>query len=357
MTDAELTLNPTVPVNEHDRLEPDTLQKYLQPVLGLTGSRFQVRRFPAGFSNLTYLITTEEKKFVLRRPPFGVKARSAHDMGREYKVLSSLKPLFPLCPTPLHYCEDESIIGSPFFVMEHLDGLILRQDASSTDPDMFRVQATEMMRVLATLHRLDPNHPEISIRGTPDGSVDRQIRGWSERFRASRTEDVPDFETVMAWISDHRPPATATLPAVIHNDYKPDNIVFDPRDPGRIIGVLDWEMATLGDACMDLGNSLAYWVEKSDPPDKQIFRTMPTDLPGAPTRREMLAIWEENTGHKIDNFSWYYLFGVFRLAVISQQIYFRFSKGQANDPRFSMMSHAVKAMERVCRNIMETGDY
>ncbi len=316
----------------------------------------QIRQFPSGFSNLTYLITAGDRQMVLRRPPIGANIKSGHDMGREYRVLSALHPVFPRCPRPLVFTEDESLIGAPFFVMEKLSGIILRKDLPtglSYSPNLARTLCENLVDALADIHAIDVKLAGLDFIGKPTGYVKRQVDGWSNRYRRAKTADAPDFEAVMAWLADKMPGDTK-MPAMVHNDYKLDNLVLDPKNPEQITGILDWEMATHGDPLMDLGNSLAYWVEKNDPEEMQMMRTMPTNMEGALTRREILDRYALKTGRDTSLFDFYYCFGLFRLAVIAQQIYNRYHQGITKNKRFAMLIFGVIELEKTALGVMES---
>jgi aminoglycoside phosphotransferase (APT) family kinase protein len=320
---------------------------------GLDGE-LEVLQFPAGNSNLTYQLRIGGREFVMRRPPFGRKPKSGHDMKREYTVLSALYGTFPYCPQPLAYTDDESILGAPFYVMERLNGIIVRRSFPNglmRSADEERAVFESLVDVLVELHSLDHRALGLGNFGKPDGYVERQVLGWSERFRRARTPDVPDLEEVMAWLHD-KMPAGGDRACIIHNDYRLDNVVLDPDDPLRIIGVLDWEMATIGDPLMDLGETLAYWIQDDDPPGLRAMRMQPTNAAGAPSRDEVVARYTEKTGCDLDHLDFYYCFGLFRIAVISQQIYYRYYKGQSHDLRFGMYGHTVEGMEEVCRGVI-----
>lgn len=305
----------------------------------------RVRQFPGGKSNLTYLVEQGEHRYVLRRPPFGTKAKSAHDMAREFRVLSALKPHFPYAPRALAYGEDESVMGCPFYLMEKLDGIILRRELPeglSLKPEAARRLGENLLDVQVRLHAIDVQAAGLVELGKAEGYVHRQIAGWSERYRAAHTDDVPDGETVMAWLAAHEP-ADSPRAVLIHNDYKFDNVLLNP-DTLEISGVLDWEMATLGDPLMDLGASLAYWVEAGDGPELLAIRQLPTHLPGMPKRAELVARYAEKSGLAIADFRFYYAYGLFRLAGIAQQIYFRYRQGQTKDPRFAQFGQFVRVL-------------
>ena len=341
-----------------EEIDPGRVKTFLhENINGLKGN-IVITQFPGGFSNLTYLIDIGGKKRVLRRPPIGAMVKAGHDMGREYRVLKALYPVFPYCPEPLAYTDDTSIIGAPFFVMEKLSGIILRKDMPK-GLCFSRDQAENLCRaltnLLADLHAIDIKKAGLDFIGKPEGYVQRQVEGWAARYRRAKTDDAPDFEPIMDWLGDKKPKDT-DHPCIVHNDYKFDNVVLDPADPGKIIGVLDWEMTTCGDPLMDLGNSLAYWVEKNDPEHMQVMRTMPTHMEGALTRQEILDQYEKQTGRSTRHFDFYYCFGLFRLAVIAQQIYYRFFHKITNNKRFALLIFAVINLEKTALKLIESSD-
>ena len=340
-------------VRQGEDLDLKTVEAFLKDAIpGLRGE-LVVEQFPSGFSNLTYLIKVGNRELVLRRPPFGRKAKSAHDMGREYRVLTALNPVFTYCPKPLAYTDDEGIMGCPFYVMDRIRGIIPRKrfpKGVDLSPDEMRKLCESLLDVQYELHSVDYKRIGLEGLGRPEGYVRRQVEGWSERYRAARTPDAPDFEDVMAWLHEKMPP-DFSRPALIHNDYKLDNVVLDPANPLRIIGVLDWEMATIGDPLMDLGSSLGYWVQADDPEDIQAVGMLPTNLPGALTREEMAQRYAEKAGITIDNFDFYQCFGIFRVVVILQQIYYRYYHGQTRDERFKMLIFGVHIAGQAAQKI------
>jgi len=344
-------------IREGEELDVSTLETFLKDeIKGLSGP-FDVKQFPSGFSNLTYQITAGDRELILRRPPFGTKAKSAHDMGREFNILTALYSVFPYCPKPYVYSEDESIIGSSFYVMEKLQGIILRKNLPkglSFTPQEARTLSESSLDIQHQLHSVDYSAIGLENFGKPQGYVRRQVEGWSKRYRNARTADAPDFEEVMAWLDKQQPP-DCEKPGIIHNDYKLDNLVLDPENPTKIVGVLDWEMATLGDPLMDLGSSLAYWVQKSDSAEMIGMRSLPTHLDGFLTREELVERYLEKAGLKIDSFDFYLVFGMFRLAGIAQQIYYRYFHGQTRDKRFAMLVFAVGILEKEARKIIKKG--
>jgi aminoglycoside phosphotransferase (APT) family kinase protein len=341
-------------IREGEELDVSTLETFLKDeIAGLSGP-FEVKQFPSGFSNLTYQITAGDRELILRRPPFGTKAKSAHDMGREFNILNALYSVFPYCPRPYIYSEDETIIGSSFYVMEKLQGIILRKNLPkglSFSPEQARLLSESALDVQHRLHSVDYRSIGLGDFGKPQGYVRRQVEGWSKRYRNAKTDDAPDFEAVMEWLDKHQPP-DCERPGIIHNDYKLDNLVLDPETPTKIVGVLDWEMATLGDPLMDLGSSLAYWVQKSDSDEMIGMRSLPTHLDGFLTREQLVDRYLEKSGLKIDSFDFYLVFGMFRLAGIAQQIYYRYFHGQTRDKRFAMLIFAVAILEKEARKIM-----
>jgi aminoglycoside phosphotransferase (APT) family kinase protein len=349
-------IDPTRPVRAGEDLDTEHIGAYLKQTLDLQGP-LTIRQFPGGYSNLTYFIDAGGRELVLRRPPFGTKAAKAHDMGREYRILKALRPVYPYVPEALAYCDDAAVIGAPFYVMERIRGVILRKDLPpglSYTPHQARTLCLRLLEAQVALHRIDFTAAGLADLGHPEGYVQRQVDGWSQRYRAARTEDAPDFEAVMTWLSGNRPP-DSSRPGLVHNDFRLDNVVLDPADPVRIIGVLDWEMATIGDPLMDLGNSLAYWIEAGDSEEMQALRLMPTHIPGALTRAELVAAYSEKSSLAVGDIAFYYAFGLFRLAVIAQQIYYRYFHGQTRDPRFAMLIFAVAALEHRAADVIAGG--
>lgn len=341
-----------------EELDVVRLGAYLREHLPAGVGGITIAQFPSGHSNLTYLITTDGGQYVLRRPPFGRKAKTAHDMGREYRVLKALKPLFPYCPAPLLYCEDESVIGSPFFIMERLSGIILRKDPPpglTLTAFQARALCERLVEVLVELHQVEWQGNDLKTIGKPQGYVARQVEGWSRRYREARTPDAPSCEELMAWLAERMPPESPVV-SVIHNDYRFDNVVLDARDPLRVVGVLDWEMATVGDPLMDLGGGLAYWIDPDDPPEMQAIRLVPTAMDGMMTRKEFVSLYGYLMGVDLGCFDYYYVFGLFRLAAIAQQIYWRYYHGQTRDERFRSLIFAVHVLEKAARKVAEASD-
>ena len=342
-------------VRDENRFDPAQILPFLKSqVPGLPDGPATLQQFQGGASNLTFQLTVGDREMILRRPPAGTKPRSGHDMAREFQVLTALHGHFPV-PRPLAYCEDAALIGAPFYVMEKLRGVILRRDPPRElryDPAQARQLCLNLVDTLIRLHAIDYAAIGLGELGKPEGYVGRQVGGWCDRFQKAWTDDVPRCEELMDWLHLHRPP-DSTRPAIIHNDYRFDNVVLDPRDNLTIIGVLDWEMCTLGDPLMDLGSALAYWVQPGDAPPMQAVRMQPSNLPGMLTREQIADHYGEKTGRDIPNLDFYYVFGLFRLAVIAQQIYYRWKLGQTKNPRFQSFGMFVAVLSQVADAVMQ----
>ncbi|ROZ89374.1 phosphotransferase family protein [Gordonia sp. OPL2] len=314
---------------------------------GLDGTP-TVKQFSGGASNLTYLLSYPDRDLILRRAPGGTKARGAHDMGREFRIQSKLSAVLPYIAPMVAFCDDESVLGSDFYVMGKIDGIIAGTEFPpevSLSPEQARDLCLHFIDTLVELHSVDPEKAGLADLGKGFGYVRRQVEGWSARFRNARTDDVPDYEAVMAWLAENQPDDIANC--VIHNDFKLDNVVLSNEDPTRVIGILDWEMATLGDPLMDVAGSLAYWVQADDDEATQAMRRVPTNLPGMLTRTEFVERYCERMGFVMtpEKWRWYEAFGHFRLAVIAQQIYYRYYHGQTTNERFGALGFAVGMVE------------
>jgi aminoglycoside phosphotransferase (APT) family kinase protein len=334
-------------IRQGEELDLASLEPYLRTQFPDADGPIAVRQFPAGHSNLTYSVNLGDKEMVLRRPPFGSKVKSAHDMGREYHVLSKLHNAYP-SPAPLLHCTDESVIGAPFYVMERVRGVILRKnlpDGLALAPETARRLSESFIDNLAALHSLDYKALGLADLGKPAGYLERQVKGWLERYHGSKTEELPEVEYLSAWLGKHMPlQSDATL---IHNDYKYDNLILSEDDITHIKAVLDWEMCTLGDPLTDLGTALAYWVNADDPQHLQMVRWGPTSIPGSLTRQELAARYAEKTGRSLDNIVFYYVFALLKVAVIIQQIYYRYCHGLTKDQRFATLGDVTKMLLQV----------
>jgi aminoglycoside phosphotransferase (APT) family kinase protein len=355
--------NPAEPVRDEDAFDVEAVTRWLRAnatafVEDLEGTP-EVRQFPGGASNLTYLLRYDppdraRRDLILRRPPTGAKAAGAHDMGREFRIQSALAPVFAYVPRMVGFCQDDSVIGSDFYVMERLDGTILRRDLPwRLTPDEASTLCANALDVLVALHSVDvETHPELAELGRGDGYVARQVSGWTDRFERARTDDTGDWSDVVAWLDAHQPRDAAQV--LIHNDFRLDNLVLAPDDRLRIVGVLDWEMATVGDPLMDLGGMLAYWVERDDDEFFQMFRRQPSSEPGMWTRREFVERYCERMGFGLTPEQWlfYEVFGLFRLAVIAQQIWYRYFHGQTTNEAYAVFGPAVGYLETRCRSLV-----
>lgn len=343
-----LTGDDTRPVRPGEELEWPRLEAWLHehlPASGLrldAGEPMQAAQFPGGHSNLTYLVRVGAEELVVRRPPFGPVPPTAHDMAREYRWLAAIHPVFPLAPRVYALCEDPAVIGSVFYVMERRHGVVVREQEPAgirDHPAVRRRISLAVVDTLAGLHAIDIEASGLAHLGKPSGFVERQVRGWTERWNRSRTHDLPQMETVARWLVESLPP-NPSRPSVVHGDFKLDNLMLDPADPGRPVAVFDWEMAALGDPLVDLGILLAYWAATA-PPGQQDALTTVTTLPGWLTPGELVGRYAAHSGRDLSGLKFYEVFALFKIAVVVQQIYHRFVKGQTNDPRFATLGDRV----------------
>lgn len=336
-----------------EELDVAAVDRWLATVApGLEGPP-EVTQIAGGASNWTYRLRYRNRDLVLRRPPAGTKARSAHDMAREHDIQKALERAYPVVPRMVGLCRDPSVIGAEFYVMERIDGLVPRASLPpgvSLDRAETRRLCTGFVDKLVELHAVDPRAAGLEGLGKGPGYPRRQVEGWSERYRRARTWNVPSFALVQAWLAERVPADVATC--VIHNDWKLDNMVLDPGDPTRIVGVLDWEMATIGDPLMDLAGALAYWVHADDPLLLRATRRQPSHLPGMLRREEVVAVYLERTGLRPASWAFYEVFGLFRLAAIAQQIYYRYHHRQTRNPAFRSFWILVNYVDWRCRRII-----
>src|ERR1041385_40249 len=345
----------SVAVRSGEELPLEPLLNYLSTHLPELTGPLVVEQFPAGFSNLTYLLRFPDRELVLRRPPIGAKIKTAHDMSREYRILSHLYPVYQKVPRPLLFCEDESIIGAPFYVMERVKGIILRAKPPAgiaLSPVLMRTLSETFVENLAEIHEIDYEAAGLGELGSPQGYVKRQVEGWTRRYYNARTDDVPAIERLAEWLEQNQP-ADSVKAALIHNDYKYDNLVLAPDDLGRVVAVLDWEMATIGDPLLDFGTSLGYWVEAEDPEEWQRYGFGLTALTGSLRRTELLEIYSRRTGREIGEPVFYFAYGLLKIAVIVQQMYFRYQKGRPRDPRFAQLGGLVGACGELAQRAIE----
>ncbi len=334
------------PVRPGEELDHKALRQYLsqQSLVSDPDAELNVSQFSNGYSNLTYLLDIEAKQYVLRRPPKGAIKRG-HDMSREYKVLSRLYKGFRKSPKALCYTDDESVIGSSFYIMEKIDGIILSPKEAfkrKISPEEFPVIANSWLDTFVELHAVDYKAVGLEDLGRPVGYVQRQVENWSKQYLKAATMEVPEAHTVMKWLDENQPKEYEH--SLIHNDYKYDNIVFADDSWQEVRSVLDWEMCTLGDPMMDLGGSIAYWTMESDDDRVKMGLASPTVMPGNPGREEIVQMYAQRTGKPINHLVFYYSFGLFKLAVIVQQIYYRYQKGLTKDKRFANLDQAAQLL-------------
>ena len=363
MSDSEVTLTDGLidrprRVRDGEELNLDALAAWLRANTKLLDNvlpTIQVLQFPSGYSNLTYMLRIGEQEAVLRRPPFGNTVKSGHDMQREYTVLSKLAPVYPLAPTPLAYCDDPAVLGVPFYLMERRRGVIIRRrppPGMNLDEATSRALSCALIDGLADLHGIDWRGVGLGDFGKPQGYASRQIQGWTRRWERAKTDDMPKLDAVAAWLASSLPADADADPALIHNDYKYDNVLLDAGgletgENVRINAVLDWEMATIGSPRMDLGTTLGYWVEAGDDARIQNLAFGPTNLPGSLTRAEVIDRYQERTGIELSSGVYYRVFGLFKIAVIVQQIYARYKQGSTQDPRFAALGYFVTMLAEV----------
>lgn len=333
-------------VRPDERLDEARLEAYLRKsVPGLEGPMV-LRQFHGGHANLTYDVRFGARELVLRRPPLGPVAPKSHDMRREFRALDALAPLFPYSPRPVVLCEDEEVIGAIFFVMERARGIVVRQtwpDALGDDPTLRRRMAESLIDALADLHLVDTSRPEVAALGKPEGFVERQVKGWHGRWEAARTREIPLMDQLAAWLVERIPDPQRV--SVLHNDYKLDNAMFAADDPGRLVAIFDWDMTSLGDPLVDLGTLLGYWSEAADATPRGTGGGV-TTLPGFPTRVEVAERYAARTGVDLTHVPWFETFALFKTAVVLEQIYVRFVRGQTQDERFKALGEFVPQLAK-----------
>jgi aminoglycoside phosphotransferase (APT) family kinase protein len=309
----------------------------------------QVEQFPGGHSNLTYLIRFGETELVLRRPPLGPVAPTAHDMAREYRWLSAVSPVFVLAPRAYLLCDDTSVVGSIFYVMERRHGVVVRSDEPDAlqRPEVRRRVGGAVVDALADLHAIDLDAAGLSHLGKPAGFVERQVKGWTDRWHRSKTAELPEMEDLAKWLFARLPPSPSR-PGIVHGDFKLDNLMLAAGQLDRIVAVFDWEMSALGDPLVDLGILLAYWMPTA-PPSQHDALTTVTSRPGWFTRDEVIERYAVRTGRDVSNIGYYEVFALFKIAVVIQQIYYRFVVGQTDDPRFATFGDRVTYLARHAR--------
>lgn len=337
----------TIAIREDEDFDHERLAAHLRGQLLGSEQPLTIRQFGGGHANLTYLLQYGEQEYVLRRPPLGPVAATAHDMGREYRVLSVLHRVYALAPRAYHFCEDAAVIGAPFFVMERRRGTVVRfaippEFGGGQDADANRRISEALIDALADLHQADYRAIGLDTLGKPEGFLRRQIDGWAQRYERSQTRDLPVVAEVVAWLRDEQPPSPpATL---LHNDWRLDNMMLDSADPGRVVAVFDWDMCTLGDPLADLGTLLSSWREAGEPMAAMTAGSMPSTVPGFLTRRQAVERYGQRRGIDVGTVPYYYVFGMFKIAVVLQQIFHRYHLGQTKDQRFAVLDQVAEML-------------
>jgi aminoglycoside phosphotransferase (APT) family kinase protein len=362
MSDASVDSTDTKPVRASEQLNWDALAKYAREKLsGVLGETFDakspmtVEQFPGGHSNLTYLLRFGEQEFALRRPPLGPVPAKAHDMARECRILEAINPVFPLAPKPYVLCEDPDVIGSTFYIMERRRGVIIRHEEPAAlyeNPEERRRVSQAMIEVLADLHEVDMAQHGLVALGKPAGFVERQVKGWSQRWDGSKTSEQAEMNDLSHWLLERLPPE-CDRPTLLHGDYKLDNVMLDARDLGRVVAVFDWEMSAVGDPLVDLGFFLAYWVHTVPAAERDSLKSV-TSEPGWFTREEILEHYAARTGRDLTNIAFYEVFAVFKLAVVLQQIFYRYYHGQTDDPRFAHLDKHVESLAHIAARLVDS---
>ena len=351
-------MSETINVREGEDFDLEAVESYLRTyVEDLPEGELEVSQFPSGASNLTYLLKVGDWEGVLRRPPLGPIPPKAHDMGRESGILAKLNSVFPLAPKPYFFCEDESVIGSPFYVMERREGVVLDDsfpEGVEPDEELCRGISRTVVDTLVELHAADVQEAGLGDLGRPDGFLKRQTEGWISRYEKAKTEEIEEVEPLTAWLAGGVPESPP--PAIIHNDYKLNNLVLAPEDLTDVRAVLDWEMATVGDPLFDLAVSLSYWIEADDPDELKAVMPTVTATPGFMTRKDLIDRYAEQSGRDLSEMHWYVVFGYFKLAGILQQIYARWKNGQTTDERFATFGERVRTLILHAENLSRTGE-
>lgn len=350
-------MNDTKPIRHGEELNEKNLAEFLRDKLNLKTDEIEISQFPSGNSNLTYCVKIGDEEYVLRRPPFGNQVKSAHDMSREFNVLDKLSKVYKPAPKPLIYSDDESIIGSEFYLMERRRGTIIRGKSPAeleNSPELQRKLVETFIENLVALHALDYKKAGLENLGKPEGYTQRQTEGWTKRYFNAKTDKHFELEKAIEWLNENIPLDDA--PSLVHNDYKFDNIMLAPDDLTKIVAVLDWEMTTVGSPLMDFGTTLGYWMPKDAPKEMFQLPANPAVLMKNFSHRDLADIYAEKSGKELKNLNFYYAFGVFKIAVICQQIYFRFVKGFTKDERFKNFNYFVNALGKIALNAIESDE-
>ncbi len=345
-------MSDTKPIRKGEELDTAKLSEFLAEYLNDEISQIEISQFPAGASNLTYCVKIGENEYVLRRPPFGNQVKSAHDMSREFNVLSKLSEVYKPAPKPLIYCADKNIIGSEFYLMERRNGLIIRGKSPQKLENSNELQkkvCESFIENLVELHSLDYKKAGLENLGKPEGYTKQQVEGWTKRYFDSKTDEWNSLQTAIKWLNENIP-AEDKKASLVHNDYKFDNIMLNPEKLTEIVAVLDWEMTTIGSPLMDFGTTLGYWMSKEISDELLSMPFNPRILMENISRRELAEIYQEKSGRDLSNILYYYVFGTFKIAVIAQQIYYRYAKGFTSDKRFAKFNLFVATLGKIAQS-------
>jgi aminoglycoside phosphotransferase (APT) family kinase protein len=346
----------TKPIRQGEELNAANLREFLRENFDLKNDEIEISQFPAGSSNLTYCVRIGAEEYVLRRPPFGNQVKTAHDMSREFNVLSKLSAVYEPAPKPLIYCADENVIGAEFYLMERRRGLIIRgksPDELESSPELQNKVCESFIENLAALHALDYEKIGLGDLGKPEGYARRQVEGWTRRYFNAKTDEHAELEAAIEWLNQNIPATNGA--ALVHNDYKFDNVMLAPGDLTKIIAVLDWEMTTVGEPLMDLGTTLGYWMSREAGDEMLSMPFNPRVLMENVSRGRLVEIYAARSGRDVSNMLFYYAFGTFKIAVIAQQIYFRYVRGFTRDRRFAAFNRFVNALGKIALGAVESG--
>ncbi|MFL5625798.1 MAG: phosphotransferase family protein [Ktedonobacteraceae bacterium] len=352
-----MTVDDTIAVRKGESFDIPRVEQYLrQAIAGIGAGSLQVRQFPSGASNLTYLLQIGDWEGVLRRPPFGPVPPKAHDMERESSLLRKIHPVFPLAPMPYTFCNDLTILGVPFYVMERRKGIVINAsfppDVTPTS-DLCQNISAMVVDTLVQIHAIDWRGAGLDELGHPEGFLARQVKGWIERYFRAQTDDIPQVQPLTSWLAEHIPASPA--PTLIHNDFKLNNMLLDAHNLAQPVAVLDWEMATIGDPLFDLAVSLGYWVNAEDPVELQTVLPTVTTVPGFINRETFMQLYAQKSGRDLSSMQFYMTFAYFKLAVIIQQIYARWKKGQTQDERFAIFGERVRDVIKYAAHLSQGG--
>ena len=344
----------TAAVRRGEELNIDALTDYLSGKIEGAERGVVVEQFPNGHSNLTYLVRAGDRNYVLRRAPLGPVAPKAHDMAREYRILRAVHPHFPEAPEVYHLCEDPEVIGAVFFLMERRHGIVIRDELPpevTAVPNYPKLVSEAVIDCMVRMHAIDISGQGLAALGKPEGFIERQVRGWADRWSRAKTEMMPTMDRVIQWLADRVPVSAA--PSLVHNDYKLDNLMLHLGAIDQVEAVLDWEMTTVGDPLADVGLTLCYWTWAAAPQFRARAISAITSGPGWYTREQFIERYAKSTGRDLSHISYYEVLGIFKLAVILQQIYYRFYRGQTQDARFQNFGERVRGLVELAGSLVD----